>query len=70
MSDVRWGDRREYVERAHEDGRPRVYGERDRDDHDPRISGYRRRWSSGSGFSACFFRKVWRSAEKPSIEPS
>ena len=31
---------------------------------------YRRRWSNGSGFSNCFFRKVWRSAEKPSIEPS
>jgi hypothetical protein len=36
----------------------------------PRISGYRRRWSNASGFSVCFFRKVWRSAEKPLIEPS
>jgi hypothetical protein len=35
-----------------------------------RISGYRRRWSNGSGFNDCFFRKAWRSAEKHSIEPS
>ena len=33
-------------------------------------SGFRRLWSNGSGFSDCFFRKVWRSAEKHSIEPS
>ena len=36
MSDVRWGDPREYGERDRDDGRPRVYDERDRDDHDPR----------------------------------
>ena len=38
----------------------------------PRASdlGFRRRWSNGSGFSDCFFRKAWRSAEKHSIEPS
>jgi hypothetical protein len=36
MSDVRWGDPREYDERDRDDGRPRVYDERDRDDHDPR----------------------------------
>ena len=35
-----------------------------------RISGFKRRWSSGKGFSDCFFRKAWRSAENHSIEPS
>ncbi len=36
MSDVRWGDPREYDERDRDNGRPRVYDQRDRDNHDPR----------------------------------
>lgn len=36
MSDVRWGDPREYGEQDRGDERPRVYDERDRDDRDPR----------------------------------
>src|SRR5262245_30478415 len=36
MSDVRWGDPREYGERHREDGRQRVYEGRARDDLDPR----------------------------------
>ena len=34
MSDIRWGDPREYDERDRDDGWPRVDDERDRDDHD------------------------------------
>ena len=36
MSDGRWGDPREYDERARDDERPRVYEGRDGDDRDPR----------------------------------
>jgi hypothetical protein len=38
MSDARWGDPREYGERARDDERPRVYEGRDGDDRDPRDS--------------------------------
>jgi hypothetical protein len=37
MPDARWNDPREYADRDHGDGRPRIYGERNRDD-DPRDS--------------------------------
>lgn len=38
MSDVRWGDPREYDARDRDDEWPRVYDPRDRDEHDPRES--------------------------------
>lgn len=38
MSDARWGDPREYGERARDDERSRVYESRDGDDRDPRYS--------------------------------
>ncbi len=36
MSDVRWGDPRDYDVRDRGDEWPRVYDPRDRDEHDPR----------------------------------